>query len=371
MSSQSSRSRIGFCITELDPGGAERSLVQLVTRLDRQTWEPAVFCLSSRGPLADDLERAGIEVQCLGARRAGDLWVLSRLTKALRQFQPSLLQTYLFHANIAGRLAGRLASVPHVVSGIRVAERRGRAYLWLDRWTEGLVARHVCVSRDVARFAAEVGGLSPAKLLVIPNGVDADRFRNASPADLCPLGIPAEARVLVCVGRLDPQKAPLFLLESLAEILYTHQCFQLLFVGDGPLKVPLQEKILALELGSQVHLAGWRGDIPEILAAADGLVLGSRWEGMPNVVLEAMAAGLPVITSQVEGVSDLVQPGQTGWSFPLGDASGLKACVREWWNLPELAAACGNNAQALVVESFTWERTVAAYAELYRELLRI
>jgi hypothetical protein len=150
--------RIAFCITELDPGGAERALVELVTRLDPAQFEPAVFCLGPRGALAVDLERANIPVMCLGATRARDVWILFRLRKALRAFRPVILQTWLHHANILGRIAGRLARVPIIVSGIRVAEQRSAWRLRMDRLTQSLVDAHICVSQDVAAFSKSKGG---------------------------------------------------------------------------------------------------------------------------------------------------------------------------------------------------------------------
>src|SRR5262249_49760711 len=139
------RVRIAFCITDLDPGGAERALAQLVTRLDRGRWDPAVFCLSSGGALADALKRAAGPGVCLGARRSQPVRVLWRLARELRRFRPEILQTFLFHANLAGRIAARMAGVRHVVSGIRVAEKRSPVPLWLDRWTNKLVRLNVCV----------------------------------------------------------------------------------------------------------------------------------------------------------------------------------------------------------------------------------
>ena len=127
---------IAFCITDLDPGGAERALVQLVLRLDRSRWSPVVFCLSKPGTLVADLAKADIPVDCLEAGSIGNVSVVPRLVRRLRRVRPDILQTFLFHANIVGRIAGRLAGVPVIVSGIRVAEHRSRFRLWLDRITD-------------------------------------------------------------------------------------------------------------------------------------------------------------------------------------------------------------------------------------------
>jgi glycosyltransferase involved in cell wall biosynthesis len=367
--SQTQPTRIAFCITDLDAGGAERALVQIVSRLDRHRWEPHVFCLSHEGALAADLRAAGVEVDCLGARRSRDLFVVWPLYRRLAALRPAILQTFLFHANIVGRIAGTAARVPVIVSGIRVAEKRSRLRLWLDRITDRMVTRHVCVSRDVAQFSSERGGLPRAKICVIPNGVDFERFAKATPADLTPFGIPPQSRVLLFVGRLDPQKGPLQLLEAAAELFPDHCDLHLLLVGDGPLKSELQSWTSAKNLASRVHFAGRQADVASLLRAADLLVLPSRWEGLPNVVLEAMAAGTPVVANAVEGVRELLGDGRAGFIVPItGDfwlAEAIRTALREKDRSRERAI----EAQHLVRERFTWPLVTAEYERLYVETL--
>jgi glycosyltransferase involved in cell wall biosynthesis len=361
--------RLAFCITELDPGGAERALIELVTRLDRRTVEPRVFCLAEAGPLAVDLARADIPVECLGVRRKWDLAVIARLARRLKRFRPALLQTYLFHANIAGRIAGRLAGVPRIVSGIRVAEHRRRWYLHLDRLTAGLVDRHVCVSRGVADFSIDRGGLRPDAVTVIPNGVDARRYAEAAPADLTPWGIPPGSRTVLAVGRLDPQKAPFVLLEAAVGLLRDFDDLHVLYVGDGPLASELQARIAESEWHGRIHLAGRRTDVPELMRAAYCLAHPSLWEGMSNAVLEAMAAGLPVVASRVEGSDELLDDGRTGLLVEPNSAAALQSALARLLSDPQQAAALGQAAQRKVEREFTWSATVAQYEELYADLI--
>ena len=233
----SSRKRIAFCITDLDAGGAERALVRIVTRL-QDNWDCAVFNLSSAGELSAELRRHNIPVTNLAARGGKDVRVLLRLRRSLRAFRPHLLQTFLFHANMAGRLAVLGSRIP-VISGIRVSEKRSRWPLRLERWTEFLVRKHVCVSQAVADFSRTTGGLSPGKLCVIPNGVDFAAFANAEPWDRqLPAGrsIPAGSPIVLFVGRLDPQKSPDTLLSAVPDIVADHAATHFVFVGDGPLR---------------------------------------------------------------------------------------------------------------------------------------
>ncbi|MFQ5730860.1 MAG: glycosyltransferase [Planctomycetaceae bacterium] len=360
---------IVFCTTDLDAGGAERALVQLATRLDRGEWRPHVVCLSGGGELLQPLAAADVPVICLGATQWWNVGILIRLRRELKRIRPALLQTYLFHANIAGRIAGRLAGVPRTVSGIRVAEQRSRFRLWLDRVTERWVDRHVCVSQGVATFSTTTGRLSRDKTVVIPNGVEYEMFAEATPADLSEFGISPHHQTLLFVGRLDAQKGIEVLLDAFGQLAQTQPTLHLLLAGDGPLRATVEEFARQRALESRVHLPGRRGDIPHLMQAADCLVLPSLWEGMPNAVLEAMAAGLPVIATAVEGVSELLVDGETGRVIPRGDAGALVRAVSCLVANPAAASRAARRAQLLVRETFTWDRVVQEYVALYRSLL--
>ncbi len=360
--------RIAFCITDLDPGGAERALVQLVTRLDSSRWQPAVFCLAGEGVLADELRAAGISVVCLGARRRTDVAVVWRLARVLRQFQPHIVQTFLFHGNLAGRIASRLAGVRRVVSGIRVAEQRSRIPLWLDRWTNWLVHTNVCVSQAVAEFSISQARLAPDRIVVIPNGVDVPKFANAIAADLSSFEIPPGSQVLLTIGRLDQQKDLPTLLEAAAILIPKHSHAHFLLVGEGPERRQIEDMIRDRGLVGRVHLAGWRADIPELLAAGYALVLSSRWEGMPNVVLEAMAAGLPVVATQVEGVAELVIHGHTGLVVPRQSPRELAEAIEKILADPTAANVLGTAGRERVRAEFSWEKMVQKYEQIYESL---
>jgi glycosyltransferase involved in cell wall biosynthesis len=367
--SETPPTRIAFCITDLDAGGAERALVQIVTRLDRRRWEPHVFCLDAGGVLVTELRSAGIDVVCLGAHRPRDFLVVWPLYRRLAALRPAILQTFLFHANIVGRLAGAAARVPAIVSGIRVAEKRSRIRLWTDRVTDRLVTAHVCVSRDVADFSVNHGGLPNEKMQVIPNGVDFERFANAAPADLTQFGVPRGSRVLLFVGRLDPQKAPAQLLEAAAELFADHADLHLVMVGDGPLASELREWTRARNFESRIHFVGRQENIAALMRAADLLVLPSQWEGLPNVVLEAMAAGTPVVATAVEGVRDLLGEGKFGVVVPLNGEPRLSGAIRAALRQNERGYEAAQAAQRLVREKFTWPLVVAEYERLYAEIL--
>lgn len=363
--------RIAFVITELDEGGAERALVHLVTRLDQSQWEPGVFSLAGRGPLTAKLEAARVPVFDCGATSASSplqIWrAYSRLRRELTLWQPQIVQAFLFHANLLARVVAWRAGVPHFLSGIRVADRRGRLRLRLDRWTERLVEKHVCVSRAVAQFSAQ-SGLDPGKLVVIPNGVDLEQFRDARPVDRSRFDIPAHAKVVLSVGRLDAQKDPFCLLSAFEAVAEKINAAELVFVGDGPLRDKLALRISRSRFRDRIHLVGWQRDVAGWLKTASVFALASRFEGMPNAVLEAGAAGVPVVATRAEGLLEIVEDRQTGWLVGIGDAPALAASLTEALTDPT-AAEKGIQLQSVIATRFTWEQTVSAYDRLYLGLL--
>ncbi len=360
--------RIAFCITELDPGGAERQLVQLVTHLDRTIFEPEVVALSGEGELVVPLRRAGIPVICLNAKRRWDASVIFRLQRHFRRSKPDLVQTFLFHANIAGRFAARMAGVRRVVCGIRVAERQKRWRLYLDRATEWLVDRHVCVSRDVAQFSRTEGRLPAAKLVVIPNAVNVEAITEITPADLSELGFAGDDQLILFVGRLTDQKDPLKLLSAFREIVNDFPHAKLLFVGCGPLEADLRREAAAL--GERVRFAGQRADVPALMKSASCLALPSRWEGMPNVVLEAMAAGLPVVATAAEGVAELLgTDGERGTIVHGWSEADFAASLRQVLEEPQEGLRKAREAQHVVWQQHVVSIQVHAYQRLYLDLL--
>lgn len=366
--------RVALCITGLEPGGAERCLAELAARVDRQRFRPTVCCLARRPRdtlLVERLEAAGVEARFFGAQRA---WhaarTIARVAGWLAESRADVLQSFLFHANVVGPLAACRSGLAAVATGIRVAEPSRRWRHAVERWAARRAARHVCVSRDVAAFAAAVMGLSPDKLVVIPNGVDSARHAAAKPADLRSLGIAPGRKVAVFVGRLDRQKNPGLLIAAAAEWMARLPSWDLLVVGDGPLREPTVRQCGRLGIAHRVHLVGARRDVPELLAAASLLVLSSSWEGMPNAVLEAMAAGLPVVATRAEGLAELLGaaaeeqlvPLARGGSLP--DATAVADRVVRIASDPATAGRLGR-ANWLRAAEFSLDRMVRAYETLW------
>jgi starch synthase (maltosyl-transferring) len=363
--------RIALCITELNIGGAEKCLTEIARRVDRQRFTPVVYCLGPKPAHPETsylpaLEESNVEVHFLGGEKIWQFPIIaSRLKRHLLTQKPHIAHSFLFHANIATRVAARRAGVPSIISGIRVAERHSRWHLWLDRRTQNLVDRYVCVSQSVADFSTHEAGIPPAKIVVIPNGVDLQKYPASKPADPTSLGLSTERKIIASIGRLEPQKGISWLIETSPRWLKNNPNHDLLIVGDGPLKNQLESTCRNLRIADRVHFTGWRADVPEILAASDLLVLPSRWEGMPNVVLEAMASRLPVVATDVEGVRELFGKPDPRQMTPFGDTELLCQKITAFLSDPTWATSVGNENRLRVENDFSIARMVANYETLW------
>lgn len=362
---------ICFAITDLEVGGAERNLVQLVRRLDRKQWSPSVVCLAPFGPLAkelpDDIPVHSLEMHGPGSLVSG----LARFRRHLAQVRPALLQTFLFHANVLARFAKSSAGRPILVSGVRVAERGASWHLWLDRLTRSRVDHYVCVSEGVKDFTRRTIGVGADRLSVIPNGVEIEKYEAAAPIDRAAWDIPRDRPLLLFIGRLDPQKGLFDLLEAAGSIQAEHgpDVAQIVFLGEGPMRRQLASEIERRNLGKMVRLVGWQSDIAGWLRAADGMALPSHWEGMPNAILEAMAAARPVIATDIEGSRDLVRPGESGWLVPPKSPALLAQAMAQFFQCADRRSAYGERGQQIARENYSYPIMVERYERLYRSLL--
>jgi glycosyltransferase involved in cell wall biosynthesis len=358
--------KVLYVITELDVGGAEKALYELATRLSRAAWQPEVACLSGTGILGADLRERGIPVHFLHARGAWDVRALWRLRRPIRG--ADIVHSFLYHANMAARLAAVGTGVAAVVCSARVAERSRPGRRRLDCLTHRLVDAEVCVSAGVRDFLAS-GGFPKRKLFVIPNGVDVQRFEGRDAAFKERLGIRPDAPLITTIGRLHEQKGMAYLLRAASSVLRSHPHCHFLIVGTGPLEGELRAAARALHLADGLTFFGHCDDVPAVLKATDVFVLASLWEGMPNVILEAMAAGLPIVATRVEGTEDLIEHGETGMLVLPRDVPGLASGITRFLDEPERAQRFGAAARERVRSHFSLESMVRRHEALYADLL--
>jgi len=361
--------KILYLITELDIGGAEKNLFRLAVAMKSRDWDVEVAALSGRGEVARWLAGEGIPVRYADMDVKGDPAAFARLVRIIRRFRPDVLHTFLFHANVAGRLAAPFARFPVVVSSIRVAERRRPSHLRMDFLTHFLMDVEVCVSEGVRAFTHERAGIPERKLVVIPNAVEPTRPDRPRQVVRAEFGASAGDVVVLSVGRLDPQKGYAYLVEAAARLLISKPNILFVVAGEGGDRGRVEAAIASASIQGRFKLLGWRRDTADLYAAADIFVLPSLWEGMPNALLEASAAGLPVVATAVEGSREIVEDGRTGILVAPRDAEALALAIERLVADPHLRSQLAAAGQKAVLERHDVETFVRSHEMLYQRLL--
>ncbi len=358
-------------ITELDEGGAEKAFVRVACGLQARGWRVHAVSLRDAGPLATPLQDAGIPVTALQARGAAAMLALPRLTAFLRRIRPDIVFSFLHQANLVSRLAGWIAGTSCCVSGIRVVDRRLLVIL-PEKLTWRFTALSVACSESVAREHARLCGIPASRMAVVRNGVDVAALQQALPLAREELGLRSDDFVVLMAGRLVPQKSPQILLQALTLLqqraVPRRVC--LLIAGEGPERAALEELKAGLPDPTAVTFLGWRSDLPRLMKTADLFVLPSAWEGLPNVLLEAQAAGLPVAATAIDGCSDLIQPGLTGQLFPPEDAEGVARIIAAQVLNARPAQVMAANALQQLRENGSWESCLEKFEDLLEGLIR-
>ena len=351
-------------ITELDVGGAEKAFVRIAIGLKNRGWQVSVISLRNAGPLATLLEAEDIEVTALQAGGLFDIRAVVRLRRELLRKPADVLLSFLHQANLVARIAGRLAGVRRIVCGVRVADRRLVVTL-PERITKGLVDRYVAVSQSVGELHRKLCHIDATRIEAIPNGVDIDAIDAAVPAIRSEMGCAPDDRVVLCVGRLSAQKAPLDALEAFRamreQFPELKPTAKLLYIGEGELRADVQRRVDELGLQDSVHLPGWRPDVWRLMKSANALLLASHWEGLPNVILEAQAAELPVVATAVDGSRELIQDQLTGRLVPRGDTTAMANALGKILMNDAAAAELASNARRQVAEHYRWDVCVQQF----------
>lgn len=363
--------RILHLIVELSIGGAQSALLRLLKHLDRQRFEPQVACYyNGDGVVARQIRANGIPVIDLGMSGKYRIDAFWRFYRLLRTQRPTILHTWMFHANISGRLIGKLAGVPLIISSERTMGQEGIFRRWVDRSTVGLTNSVVCVSQSVSRFAQDTIGLPVSKLTVIPNGIDLDQYDQLLSQGEArgKFNLPKEALIVGAIGRPRPVKGYLYLVEAFARLADTYPAACLVFIGNGPDRPNLIDKVRSLGLEDRVIFLDDQTDIPGLLPAIDILAVPSLYEGMPNVVIEAMAAGVPVVATNVGGTQEVIINGETGILVPPQDANALSEGISSLLQKPDLRRQIGLSGQQRAYKFYNIQNTVQQTQLLYDKL---
>ena len=359
--------RLLYVITSTTIGGAEKTLYRIASRVDRRRFEvAAALSLKPKGHYAARLEEAGVKVESLDMAqvpRPGDLF---RLREVVRRHRPDVVHAFLYRAIQFCRMLRALGEPFKLISSPRVVYRtRPGPLLWLDRRLMGYDDLLIAESVASQRFFVREQGYRPGRISVVYNGIEPAELEvrpGVREAKRRELGLEPEHVLVGTVGRLDPQKGQETLLKALA---MSPENVRGLIIGDGPDRERLSEMVETLDLKGRCVFLGERSDVPDWLAAMDVFALPSYWEGVPNAVLEALCAGLPVAASAVDGVMETVEDGRTGLLFPAGDPQALAERLRRLALDPGLRQRLGEAGRLRLARQFTMDGMLRGYEDAY------
>jgi glycosyltransferase involved in cell wall biosynthesis len=370
--------RVLHIITRLDVGGSTENTLISVTRMPQPEFAGSLISGRTMDPppgLAECLSRAGVPwIQMAQLRRPvnpiADCRALRQLHRTIRAMRVDIVHTHTSKAGFLGRLAARMAGVPHIVHTPHGHVFDGyfspvatRAYALLERLAARWTDRIITLSDEEARDHLRLGIGRPQQFITIPSGVDLDAVRAASPVSLTSGG-----PVIGTVGRLAPVKGLRYLLDAGPEILRRCPDARFLVVGDGEMRPSLEAQARGLGLADRVVFAGFREDIPAVIAGMDVFVLPSLNEGMGRVLVMAMALGKPIVATRVGGVPELLGDGKAGLLVPPRDPAALAEAILALLHDRTRAAALAE-AGRLRAPRYSAEAMLEALARLYRELI--
>jgi glycosyltransferase involved in cell wall biosynthesis len=373
--------RIVFVITGLSTGGSEMMLSKLLERIDRQRFAPHVISLRDLGEIGPRIAALGIPVEALGMRPSvPSPWKFLRLAWRLRQLRPVIVHTWMYHADLLGGLAARLAVIRAI--GWRVnhsnlePQLNKRSTLWivaicarLSSW----LPRRILSCSEKARVVHVAAGYAAAKMVVVPNGFDLARFRpdpTARDSVRAELGLTTDTPLVAIVARYHPQKNVDGFVSAALAVARERPEVHFMLAGSGleagntTLTAPLAGSAAA----PRFHLLGRRDDVPRLMAAADVLALSSHGEAFPNVVGEGMACGVSFVSTDAGDAAEII--GDTGRVVPAGDMPGLAREIQAMLDLPAAErAALGRRARQRVQDRYDIERVVEQYQAFYLSLM--
>jgi glycosyltransferase involved in cell wall biosynthesis len=370
--------RIFFLSTSMGMGGADQQILILARAMRARGHEVRIVALAPLGAMGQEAQREGIPTESLELQRSlADLPRIIHLVRMLRAWRPDVLHSHMVHANLLARAVRPLARIPALVSTIHSVNDGGRLRMAAYRLTGGLVDRYTIISRVAAERYIAIGAVPAHLLEVVPNAVDTEHFRHRSEARAAvrtELGLGNEF-VWIAVGRFEEPKDYPTMITAFAQLTSRRPTSRLLLVGKGSLREQVERLVQAAGLTSQVRFLGVRRDVPELMSAADGYVLSSAWEGMPVVLLEAAAVGLPIVATRVGGVPEVVEHGSTGLLVPPRDPASLTRGMDAIEALDsDSRTTMGARGRALVEQRYgittimqIWERIYRVFATASRD----
>jgi len=361
--------KIMHVVQTLDIGGLEKVVIDLVSFSNRNRFDFVVCCLSERGVFAGDLEKNGIKILFLNKRNGFDLGLVFKIASIIKKEKIDVLHTHNQRPQFYGTPAARISRVPFYIH-TRHGKNDPDNYknILLSRFFTAFTDKIVCVSDDIKRFAVNVERLQSNKLQVINNGIDISIFSGNKFEDKTFknfIGVSQKTKLIGTVGRLAKIKNQHLLISTFKDTLKSGQDVTLLIIGDGPLREELVDYSCKLGLSKKVLFLGSRKDVPQILKILDVFVLSSTSEGMSLVLLEAMAAGVPMVVTDVGGNPELIEDGKNGFLVPSENVAAMSDAICKILSDESLQRDMADYNCKKALSEFGVEKMKCEYEELY------
>ena len=374
--------KVFHIITKLELGGAQKVTLLTLERLPRDRYELGLITgpegiLVGWANQIPDLTRFWIPNFVREVRPIQDSITLLKLWRLFRRERPDIVHTHSSKAGILGRLAARLAGVPvifHTYHGFGFNDFQPRLiktlYIWLERITGRVTNQTVIVSYANAKRAEDSGIVRNNDWILCRDAISLEQFMQPGPrrTKLREWNVPENRVVAGMVACFKPQKSPLDFVEVAARVLKETDRVHFIMAGDGELRPAIEARIRDLGISSHITLLGWQKDMPEVYRNLDVVVLTSLWEGLPCVFSEAMAAGLPIVATQVDGAREAIIDGDNGFLHGPHDVEGMAKSVLKLVENPALREAMGSRGKSRVSE-FDIDTSVRALESAYQKWL--
>lgn len=367
------KKKILHVFTTLPVGGAEHVLLSTLGNLNKDKYESLVCCIQDKGVLGEQVIKMGfplIELHLMH-KKGWDGQVVRELSRIIREEHVDLVHSHLYHANLYSRIAAWRSGVPAVITVHNTYLKRKWYRQLLNRLLAKVTGAIVAVSEDIRADVLRYDKVPEKLVHVIPNGIDLTRVAStlSSVQARQRLGLSADDFVLGTVGRLEEQKGQRYLIQAVGDLKASGIGVKLLIIGDGRLREELEKQIQQLNVQDSVSLLGTRKDVADILKAVDLFVMPSLWEGLSLAMLEAMAAGIPVVATDVGGVSQVFGDNEYGYRIQPGSAQALADKIAYCLASKENVARMAKKGQQLVREKYSSQNMVRNLEKIYRAVL--
>ncbi len=356
--------RVARIVSGMWLGGVEKKLASLLAKMNKDEFDLCVICLREKGPLADDLERAGIPVHLCPVPSRWNPIGIWKLRTLLVKEKIQVVHTHMYRANTSGTIAALLARVPVIISQVHNVDTWDyRSQIWTDRILSVFKDMTIFVSEAVRANFLESVPLRLGSHTVIYNGVDTEFYK---PADDNPLKLEGEIRI-GAVARLIPQKGIHYLIDVLSDTVFREKNIHAYILGDGPMRNDLEELARQKEISNRFHIMGANGDVVSFLRSIDIFVMPSLKEGFSNALLEAMAVGVPIIATAVGGNPEAIEDGESGILVPPGDHSAMRQSLMSLIDDPDRRKLLRWHARQQA-QVFSQEKMIQKISSLYHTL---